>query len=110
MTDSPLDGYSPRSSYLTYLTDAEWHTLTPYLTTEKPRGRLRKHSVREVLDAIFYVVRGGCPWRMLPHDFPPWGTVYYWIRRWRLDGLWQRILVAVAPGRRSVELPGSGIP
>jgi putative transposase len=84
-----------RTSYPTDLTDAEWEYLVPHLPSAEPRGRPRKHPVREILDAIFYVVRGGCPWRMLPHDFPPWGTVYYWFRQWRLNGLWQRILVAL---------------
>lgn len=55
------------------------------------------------MDAIFYVVRGGCSWRMLPHDFPPWGTVYYGFRRWRLDGFWQRILVALRRATRQKE-------
>lgn len=84
-----------RASYPTDLTDAEWERLLAHLPPAKLRGRPRKHSIREILDAIFYVVRGGCAWRMLPHDLPPWGTVYYWFRRWCLDGLWQRILVAL---------------
>lgn len=88
------DEHRPRASYPTDLTDAEWHCIAPHLPGENLRGRPREHPVREILDAIFYVIRGGCAWRLLPHDFPPWGTVYYWFRRWRLDGLWQRILVA----------------
>lgn len=92
-----------RKRYPTDLTDAEWGLLAPLLPSPKPRGRPREHSVREVLDAIFYVVRGGCAWRLLPHDFPPWGTVYYWFRRWRLDGLWQRILVALRMATRRKE-------
>ena len=73
MTVSRPDRHEARSSYPTDLTDAEWHALAPYLPTEKPRGRPRKHPVREILNAILYVVRGGCPWRMLPHDFPTQG-------------------------------------
>ena len=46
---------------------------------------------REILDAIGYVVRTGCAWRYLPHDFPPWQTVYHYFRLWRLDGTWERI-------------------
>ena len=47
--------------------------------------------MREILDAIFYVVKSGCPWRLLPHDFPPWKTVYHYFRFWRLDGTWERM-------------------
>ena len=92
-----------RKRYPTDLTDAEWDRLAPHLPATSPRGRPREHPVREVLDAVFYVVRGGCAWRMLPHDFPPWGTVYYWFRRWRLDSLWQRILVALRRTTRRME-------
>jgi putative transposase len=92
-----------RTSYPTALTDAEWERLLPHLPPARPRGRPRKHSVREILDAIFYVMRGGCAWRLLPHDLPPWGTAYYWFRRWRLDGLWQRILVALRRATRQRE-------
>jgi len=85
------------------LTDEEWELLAPHLPAGTPRGRPRKHPIREILDAIFYVVRGGCAWRMLPHDLPPWGTVYYWFRRWRLDGLWQRILTILRRATRRKE-------
>ena len=64
-----------RTPYPTDLADAEWDRLVSHLPPAKPRGRLRKHPVREILDAIFYAVRGGCPWRMLPHDLPPWGLL-----------------------------------
>ncbi len=92
-----------RRRYPTDLTDAEWAHLAPILPSAQPCGRPREHPVREILDAIFYVIRGGCAWRLLPHDFPPWGTVYYWFRRWRLDGLWQRILVALRRATREKE-------
>lgn len=48
---------------------------------------MRAHAPRDVFDAIFYVLRSGCPWRLLPGDFPPWSTVYYHFRRFRLSGL-----------------------
>jgi putative transposase len=51
----------------------------------------KTHSTREILNAIFYIVRGGCAWRLLPHDFPPWKTVYHYFRSWRLDGTWERM-------------------
>jgi putative transposase len=61
----------------------------------KENGRPRTHSPREILDAIFYVVRSGCQWRLLPHDFPKWPTVYHYFRRWRIDGTWERINQAI---------------
>jgi putative transposase len=49
------------------------------------------HGLRAILDAVFYVLKSGCPWRLLPKDFPPWKTVYDWFRRWRIDGTWERL-------------------
>jgi putative transposase len=51
----------------------------------------RLHGLRPILDAVFYVLKSGCPWRWLPKDFPPWKTVYDWFRRWRIDGTWERL-------------------
>jgi putative transposase len=56
--------------------------------------------LRDVLDAIFYIVRSGCAWRLLPHDFPPWSTVYYHFRRFRLSGLWSLILKVLRAAAR----------
>jgi len=67
----------------------------PYLPLPKAPGRPRLHPLREILDAVFYVVRGGCAWRLLPHDFPSWKTVYYYFRLWRIDGTWQRLHEAI---------------
>ena len=78
--------------YPTDLTDEQWKLVAPLLPAAKPGGRPRSVDLREVLDGIFYVIRGGVPWRMLPHDLPPWGTVHYYYRRWRLDGTWEKIL------------------
>jgi putative transposase len=65
MTVSPTDRREARSSYPTDLNDAEWHQIVPHLPDENLRGRPRKRPIREILDAIFYVVRGGCAWRLL---------------------------------------------
>jgi len=83
-----------RKPYPTDLSDAEWSYIEPHLPVPKEHGRPRIHSPREILDAIFYVLRSGCQWRMLPHDFPRWPTVYYF-RKWRIDGIWERINQAI---------------
>jgi putative transposase len=80
-----------RKAYQSDLSDAEWSFLEPLLPCPKATGRPKTHSAREILDAIFYVLRGGCAWRLLPHDFPPWKTVYHYFRSWRLDGTWERM-------------------
>ena len=78
-------------SYPSDLTDHEWSLLKPHLPAPKRRGRPRLHSPREILNAVFYVLKTGCQWRMLPRDFPPWKTVFHYFRRWRLDGTWGRM-------------------
>ena len=62
---------SSRRPYATDLSDEEWRILGPLVPVAKPGGRPRAHEARELLDAIFYAVRGGCAWRLLPHEFPP---------------------------------------
>jgi putative transposase len=79
-----------RHAYPSDLSDAEFARLSPYLPEPKRCGRPWLHPRRAILDAIFYVVRTGCQWRALPRDYPPWSTVHYWFRRWRLDGTWER--------------------
>ena len=68
------------------LTDAEWAILGPFLPPEAGCGRKRAHAMREVVNAISYVLRGGIAWRLMPDTFPPWGTVYRWFTRLRDDG------------------------
>jgi putative transposase len=89
-----------RKKYPTDLSNAEWNCLRPYLPNPKAEGRPRTHSLRDVLDAIFYVLKSGCHWRLLPHDLPPWSTVYYHFRRFRLSGLWSLILKALRAAER----------
>ena len=81
----------PRKPYPSDLTDAQWALLEPLIPPAEPGGRRRTVDVRAVLDGIFYLLRNGCAWRALPHDLPPWGTVHYYYRRWRLDGTWQQV-------------------
>ncbi len=80
-----------RKPYSTDLTDAQWARIAPLIPPAMPGGRRRTVNVRDVVNAILYFVRTGCQWRNLPHDFPPWGTVHYYYRRWRLDGTWQKV-------------------
>ncbi|MBV8884685.1 MAG: transposase [Chroococcidiopsidaceae cyanobacterium CP_BM_RX_35] len=78
-----------RKLYPTDLTDKQWLILAPLLPAAKTGGRPRCVNLREVLKAIFYILCGGCAWRMLPHDFPAWKTVYHYFRLWCITGLWQ---------------------
>jgi putative transposase len=81
----------PRKPYPTDLSDKEWELIQPLVPTAKPGGRPETYPKREILDAISYILRGGCAWRLLPHDFPPWQIVYQYFWRWRRDGTWQRM-------------------
>jgi putative transposase len=84
-----------RKTYPTDLSDAEWNYIEPHLPSPKGCGRPRTHSLREILNAIFYVLKSGCQWRLLPHDFPRWPTLYWYFRKWRIDGTWERINRAI---------------
>jgi putative transposase len=84
-----------RQAYPTDLNDTEYCLLEQLLPTPSKKGRPREHAYREILDAIFYIVRSGCAWRLLPHDFPCWKTVYTYFRRWRKDGTWERLNTAL---------------
>src|SRR5438876_1377174 len=96
-----------RNSYPTDLTDEQWSILGPLLPPAKPGGRPRKTDLRAVINALLYVNRSGCQWRMLPHDFPPWRTVYNYFRAWINDGTWDwlvaalRVDVRLAEGRKA---------
>ena len=84
-----------RRTYPTDLSDAEWRCLEDHLPASHNHGRPRLHSPREILNAIFYLFKSGCAWRLLPHDFPPWKTVYHYFRAWRVDGTWERMHAAL---------------
>lgn len=88
-------GGMTRQSYPSDLTDDQWAWVEPLLPPPKsgtPKGgRPRTVDLREVLNGVLYLLRTGGAWRMLPHDLPPWGTVHYYYRLWRLDGTWQRV-------------------
>lgn len=84
-----------RRSYPTDLTDAQWAAICNLVPDALPGGRPRRVSSRELVNAILYALRGGQAWRLLPHDFPPWQTVYSYLRRWQAEGVWVRIHHAV---------------
>ena len=70
--------------YCTDLTDKQWQVIEKLVDEQVRR---RKHSLRSILNGIFYLVKTGCQWRMLPSDFAPWNTVYYYYRKWKSNGL-----------------------
>ena len=80
-----------RNPYPSDLTDEQWQLIKPLIPKPKPGGRPRVVCIREVINAILYLNRTGCAWRLLPHEFPPWGTVHYYYRRFRLEGVWVQI-------------------
>jgi putative transposase len=81
--------------YSTDLSDVEWECLEFHFPASNKRG-LPKTALRiSRAVCVFYVLRSGCPWRLLPYDFPPWETVYWWFRRWRTDGTWERLNTAL---------------
>lgn len=77
--------------YPSDLSDTEWRMISRLLPASKPGGRPRATDLRAVVNAIFYLLRSGCAWRMLPHDFPPYSTVYMYFKQWRDDGTLERI-------------------
>jgi putative transposase len=80
-----------RQTYPTDLSDQEWILLQPFVATPESRGRPRTVDLREILNALFYLLKSGCAWRMLPHDLPKWQTAYYYFRLWKRAGVWYQI-------------------
>ena len=80
-----------RPNYPSDLSQKQWEIIAPLVPSARPGGRPRTADVRQVINAILYLVRSGCAWRMLPSDFPPWSTVHGYYRRFRLAGIWQEI-------------------
>jgi putative transposase len=90
-----------RRRYATDLSDREWALLAPLIPAPKPGGRPAVHDRRELVNAMLYWLRAGCAWRLLPHDFPPWQTVYHYWRVWRQQGRWERILARLREQERA---------
>ena|ERR1700722_15970645 len=81
----------PRQAYATDLTDKQWALLEPLIPPPKSGGRSRTTDTREVMNAIIYLLRTGCAWRLLPHDFPKWQIVYHYFKQWEKDNSWVRL-------------------
>jgi len=86
--------------YASDMTDKEWALIEPYMPARKSLGRPRKVSLRQVVDALLYILRTACPWRLLPRDFPNRSTVQRYFYAWQADGLWQRINFLLVQGAR----------
>ena len=97
---------SARKPYSSDVSDGEWEFLLPYLTLMREDAPQRDHDLRELFNALRYVVKTGCQWRMLPHDFPPWNAVYQQARRWMAANVFEeiahelRIVLRLVEGRR----------
>src|ERR1700687_6093366 len=95
-------------TYATDLTEAQWALVDSIIPEGKPGGRPRSIDVWAVVNAIFYLLRTGCQWRLLPLEFPPWPTVYYYFRRWEQESVWLTLLRSLYPltrrkaGRRAI--------
>jgi putative transposase len=96
-------------AYPTDLTDAQWLLIEPLLRQKPGAGRPRTVDLRRVLNALWYLDRVPCPWRMLPHDFPPKDTVFYYFAKWQKDGTWKKIHEALRQQVRQHEKPGEPI-
>ncbi len=90
---------SSADRYPSDLTDAQWALIEPMVPV-KPGGRPAKHPRRRIVEAILYLNRTGCSWRQLPHDFPPWDTVYWYFKRWNTEGTTDRIHDALRDAAR----------
>jgi putative transposase len=88
------------TTYPSNLSDTEWDCLERFLPARSSHARLRRHSLRAVFDALFYLLRTGSPWRYLPNNFPPWQTVYYHWRQFCRTGLWTRLYRALRAAER----------
>src|SRR5262249_40778583 len=96
--------------YPSDMTDKQWAVLAP-LIHPSHGGRPPTVNLRQMLNGIFYRNKSGCQWRMLPKEFGPWETVYYYFAKWRADGTWKRLNAALrAKVRRRTRHPETGQP
>src|SRR5207253_8710458 len=99
--------------YPSDLTDEEWEWIKDVIPAAKSGGRPRTLCMRAVLNAIFYVTKGGIQWRMLPTNFPKWQSVYHYLRAWKLQGVWSESTIRCARAseqkRRGINIPQGGV-
>jgi putative transposase len=93
------------NKYPSDTTDDQWRLIETAIPPQRGSGRPRKTDLRRVVDAIFYISRSGCQYRMLPRDFPPWNTVYYYFAKWKRDGTLEAIHDALREKVRQKERP-----
>jgi putative transposase len=103
-----------RKHYPSDLTDLQWDNIEHLFPHgDGSMGRPRDYPLREIVNAILYLGRGGCSWRMLPHDFPPWKTISYYFYTWRKQGVWEQVHAALRAEIRAVAgkepTPSAGI-
>ena len=92
-----------RASYQTDMSDAEWKIVEAMMPPPQKEGRPRKYAFREIINGIFYVQRTGCHWRLLPHDLPPWWTVYFYFRLWSFNKIWEKMDIELRKALRSFD-------
>lgn len=87
-------------AYPSDLTDAEWQLIQEHFEQKRVFGRPLEHNRRSVVNAIFYITKSGCQWRMLPKEYPPWQTVYDYFKQWCVNGTWETVLDTLNQKRR----------
>ena len=97
-----------RKPYPTDLKDLQWHNIAHLIPGPRPGGRPARYDRRDSVDAVFYLLGTGCSWRSLPHDFPPWQSVYAYFRAWQADGTWRRVHDALRDEIRSLDGRAAG--
>lgn len=102
---SRLSGMSARTPYPSDLTDVQWDNIEHLFRPPRrgPGGRPRRYELREIVNALCYMVRSGCAWRLLPHDCPPWGSVSYYFYTWRDAGIWEEVHAILRVNIRQLE-------
>jgi putative transposase len=86
--------------YITNLTERQWKIIEPFFINEKRGKHLQKHTKRDLINAVLYINKTGCQWRLLPNDFPPHDTVWSFYRRAKESGLWERMMDALVVKNR----------
>jgi putative transposase len=81
--------------YPSDVNDKKWDKIKGFFEQKRVFGRPLRHDRRKIVNAIFYITRSGCQWRMLPKDFPPWEVVYYYFQKWNREGIWEQVLDAL---------------